>query len=90
MTKDEIQLPAAYLELLQRKRYSPSTIKAYCSYFREFLSYFKDEDIESLGYRQINDYLLYLIQQKKISVSQPNQRINAIKFFYEKVLHRKR
>jgi len=37
---------------------------------------------------QINKYILNLIQLKNISISQQNQRINAIKFYYEKVLGR--
>ncbi len=35
---------------------------------------------------EINGYILHLIRRKKISESQQNQRINAIKFYYEKVL----
>lgn len=38
----------------------------------------------------INAYLLYLIEKKHISSCQQNQRINAIKFYYEKVLGQER
>lgn len=90
MTKPEIPLPPAYMELLQSLRYSPNTIKAYKSYFTDFVNYFRNEDINALSYKQINSYLLLLIEHRNISVSQQNQRINAIKFYYEKVLRRKR
>jgi len=90
MNKHAIQLPPGYLELLQRRRYSSSTMKAYSSYFLDFMSYFRNEDIKAITYKQINSYLLQLIQLRNISVSQQNQRINAIKFYYEKVLNRKK
>jgi len=90
MNKHAIQLPTGYLELLQRRRYSSSTIKAYRTYFLDFMSNFRDIDIKSVTYKQINSYLLHLIQHRNISVSQQNQRINAIKFYYEKVLNRKK
>ncbi len=84
------RLPKGYMELLLRKRYSQSTIKTYTSYFLQFMTYFKNQGLESITYHMINAYMLDLIQFRKISVSQQNQRINAIKFYYEKVLKRKR
>ena len=38
---------------------------------------------------QIREYLLYLVNKKKVSTSYQNQAINSIKFYYEKVLGRK-
>jgi integrase/recombinase XerD len=83
-------LPAGYLELLQRKRYSQSTIKCYTGYFLQFMTYFSDRDLRTINPQQINQYMLELINCRHISVSQQNQRINAIKFYYEKVLGRKK
>jgi len=90
MGKPAIQLPPGYLELLQRKRYSQSTIISYTNYFQDFIQYFNNENINAISCHQINNYILELIQCKGISVSQQNQRINAIKFYYEKVLGRKK
>jgi site-specific recombinase XerD len=84
------QIPREYLELLTRKRYSQNTIKTYTCYFREFIRYFDDRDLKSISSAQIKKYLLELVQYKRISTSQQNQRINAIKFYYEKVLGRKK
>lgn len=96
MKYEDAKLPApenpqaAYLELLERKRYSPNTIKAYTSYFRQFLMHFKDRNPEFITRKEINAYILELIRTRGISISQQNQRINAIKFYYEKVLGHKR
>ena len=78
-------LPEGYLELLERKRYSPSTIKTYRAYFSDFMEYHKGRNIDRLKVADINKYILYLVNEKKISVSQQNMRINAIKFYYEQV-----
>ena len=49
---------------------------------------FKDRDLEGISKDEINQYILGLIKEKNISPSQQNQRISAIKFYYEKVLQR--
>ena len=81
----EYTLPEGYLELLEQKRYSPSTIKTYRAYFSDFMEYHKGRNIDRLKVADINKYILYLVNEKKISVSQQNMRINAIKFYYEQV-----
>ena len=83
--KREYTLPEGYHELLERKRYSPSTIKTYRAYFSDFMEYHKGRNIDRLKVADINKYILYLVNEKKISVSQQNMRINAIKFYYEQV-----
>ena len=83
--KREYTLPKGYLELLEQKRYSPSTVKTYRAYFSDFMEYHKGRNIDRLKVADINKYILYLVNEKKISVSQQNMRINAIKFYYEQV-----
>jgi site-specific recombinase XerD len=55
---------------------------------QEFLEYYKDLDPGKITGEQIRDYLLYLLDKRKISISYQNQSINAIKFYYEQVLGR--
>ena len=81
-------LPANYLEKLIRVRYSESTIKTYSKYFKDFQLAFTDRNLNELTPADINNYMLGLIEKQKMSISQQNQRINAIKFYYEKVLGR--
>lgn len=79
-------LPAGYLEKLRQVRYSDHTVRVYTTYFKDFQAYFREKRIDSITPDEINSYLLYLINEKGISSCQQNQRINAIKFYYEKVL----
>ncbi|MBL4560593.1 MAG: tyrosine-type recombinase/integrase [Labilibaculum sp.] len=81
-------LPVNYLEKLIRVRYSESTIKTYSKYFKDFQLVFTDHNLDELTPADINNYILGLIEKQKMSVSQQNQRINAIKFYYEKVLRK--
>jgi integrase/recombinase XerD len=92
MSVEEVHRSA--LELMQKKlktmNYRPSTKKTYVDQFRLFLRFYPDSDPEELGEQEIEHYLLYLIDTRKLSASTQNQAINAIKFFYEKVLRQER
>jgi integrase/recombinase XerD len=83
-------LPEGYRAMLEKCRYSPSTISAYCSLFHDFIAHFPDRPVGELGDREANDYLHYLVVERRLSQSSQNQSINAIKFWFEKVLHRER
>ncbi|MCK3684240.1 site-specific tyrosine recombinase/integron integrase [Maribellus sp. YY47] len=84
------KLPNGYLEMLQQKRYSENTIKTYIAYFKDFIYYFNERELAEVNGEEINAYLLELINKWEITISEQNQRINAIKFYYEKVLRKAR
>ncbi len=87
-------IQAAALEVMRKKlklkNYSPSTLRTYTEQFKLFLQFFPDSDPEALGEEEIHHYLMHLIEHRKLSVSTQNQAINAIKFYYEKVLKQER
>jgi site-specific recombinase XerD len=80
----------AYKDMLTLKRVSLSTIKNYLSMFSRFLAYFDGIEPENLSKNDIIKYLLWEIQKNGISINLQNQMINAIKYYYEKVLGRPR
>ena len=79
-------LPPGFMEKLRQVRYNDHTVRVYTTYFRDFQEYFEGCDIDRITPEEINGYLVFLINEKGISTCQQNQRINAIKFYYEKVL----
>jgi integrase/recombinase XerD len=81
-------IPQAYRDKLEQCRYSPHTQKTYMHYFEDYVQHFAGKELSGIDKEAINAYILQLIREKKISPSQQNQRINAIKFYYEKVLGR--
>jgi len=78
-----------YNRLLKLKNYSINTINSYNHCFEKFLSHFKGKNIDSLTKEEITDFL-YQESEKGMSYGYQNQIINAIKFYYEKVLNRKK
>lgn len=88
--RENIAIPKGYLELLELKRYSESTTKTYIAYLKDFIFHFKGRVVETLTVSDINEYLLELVNHYKISPSQQNQRISAIKFYFEKVIGREK
>jgi integrase/recombinase XerD len=84
--KINVSIPKEYIDLLEQKRYSESTKSVYTSYFADFMRHFISKDLLSISKDEINEYILQLIRVNDISYSQQNQRINAIKFYYEKVM----
>jgi integrase/recombinase XerD len=87
--KSRISLvPGEFIKTMTLKNYSPNTIRTYKSMMQEFLEYYRDLDPAKITEVQIRDYLLHLIEDRKVSISYQNQSINAIKFYYEQILGR--
>lgn len=82
----EPSFPAEYIKAMQEYGLNEITIRGYKYQFNRFLRHFSGLPPEAIGEAKIRDYILYLIREKKYSVSSQNQAINAIKFYYEKVL----
>lgn len=73
-------------EVLTLKRYSWRTIKSYKNCFRQFIKHYDEIKPRQIARKQINDYLLMLIKECKISVSHQSQIMSAIKMFYCNVI----
>jgi len=80
------ECPEEMILKLQEIRYSEKTIKAYKGLFEEFINYYHKCDIKTIDEPHIINYLRFLVLERKVSTSYQNQAINAIKFYYEKVL----
>jgi integrase/recombinase XerD len=89
-TSIDVDIPLDYIKMLEIKRYAAPTKKTYIANFKRFVSYYKNIDPTEITKDQIKDYMLYLVRERKLSASAHNQAINAIKFYYEKVLKRAR
>ncbi|GAB1404458.1 hypothetical protein MASR1M74_16370 [Lentimicrobium sp.] len=76
----------SYIDKHIELKNSPNTIKSYVSAFEEFINYHYRHDIDSITEPQILEFVRFLITERKVSTSYQNVSINAIKFYYEKVL----
>ncbi len=90
LNEEKLQLLRMMEQKLNLKGYSKNTNKTYLQQFKEFLKFYCDSQADELTEIEIRNYLLYLVEQRKVSKSLQNQAINAIKFFYEKILKQDR
>jgi site-specific recombinase XerD len=79
-------LPQGYHEQLVRLRYSPATVATYEAQMRIFLAHIHPATAEDIDEAQISRYMMYLVEEKKVSISTQNTAINAIKFYLEHVM----
>jgi site-specific recombinase XerD len=75
-----------YVKTLQLKAYSISTIKNYRQEFLKLLLLLGERPVDELSTDQIKSYMLWLITKQGYQEAQANTAINAIKFYFEKVL----
>jgi len=79
-----------YKDMLELRRASKSTKQSYISMFKRFLAFFTGQDIKTLSKEAICNYILWEIETHKISPATQNQMVNAIKYYYEKILGKPR
>jgi site-specific recombinase XerD len=78
--------PEEYILKLKELRYSENTLKTYKTLFEEFINYYHKFEISRIDESMITAFLRYLVIERKVSTSYQNQAINAVKFYYERVL----
>jgi site-specific recombinase XerD len=71
---------------LHARKYSPRTISSYLHYNRAFCG-FVSKTPEEVATDDVNRYIAYLDRTFKFSASTMNMAINALKFFYYKVMN---
>jgi len=80
----------AYEEMLRLKNYSQNTIRNYRNWLIFFFQHFPQNKPSAISKNEILDFLVAFRKNDKWSATSQNQLINAIKFFYEKLLNRPR
>ena len=78
--------PEEYILKLKELRYSDRTLKSYKGLFEEFINFYHKYELEMIDESMIIAFMRYLVIERRISTSYQNMAINAIKFYYERVL----
>lgn len=79
--------PEEFINKLKILRYSENTVRNYSSAIKEYIGYFHDKKLIDLGQEDVERFLLYLGEERKVSTSYLMVSISAIKFYYEKVMN---
>ncbi|MCH8011797.1 MAG: integron integrase [Candidatus Marinimicrobia bacterium] len=72
--------------LMQRRNYSPRTIKTYTSWIKRFIIHNNKILPLKLGEKQVSEFLTFLAVERKVSPSTQNQALQSILFLYAQVL----
>jgi len=75
-----------FADLLVLKDYSPKTQRTYCNEFNQLLRVLNKKPVHKLTADELSRYMLYAIKQEGIGPNTAHSRINALKFYFEKVL----
>lgn len=87
-----VNMPAfnAYQDQLLLHGFSPSTIRTYTTEFAQLLYLLRDYPAEKLSREKLQSYFLYCHRELQLSENQIHSRMNAVKFYYQKVLHQEK
>jgi len=85
--KNEKKLLDQYLDAIRVKQYSARTGETYMQWVREYILYHNKRHPKEMSETEINQFISYLVGERKVSASTQNQAISAILFLYRHVLH---
>jgi len=80
------QLASRMVSVLRMGQYSIRTEQSYCHWFARFIAFHKFNDPQGLGEKEIRGYLEHLVIKRGVAAATQNSALNAIMFFYRKVL----
>jgi site-specific recombinase XerD len=78
------------VDQLKLKSYSANTIKTYRNEFMQLLVVLKSHSVDDCNAEKIRSYMLYCTKTLKLSENSLHSRLNALKFYFEQVLHREK
>ena len=82
------ELYSKFRSAMRVRQYAIRTERAYEQWIGRLLSFYKDKPAESIDTDDIQSYLNYLAEERKVAASTQNQALNAIVFFFKEVLKR--
>jgi integrase/recombinase XerD len=81
------ELRRRMIEELRLRNYSSNTITVYIRCVAQFAQHFRLSP-DRLGPKHIRQYQLFLVERKKVSWALFTQTVCALRFFYQRTLHR--
>ncbi len=88
LNTDNLKALENFVQQLQLKAYSPSTINTYRNEFMQLLKILKHKPVDELTTDELKRYMVYAMEKEDISENTAHSRLNALKFYFEQVLGR--
>jgi len=82
----ELRLLDQLTQVLRYHHYAYTTQKSYRSWIRHYIGYHQNRHPTEMGKPEIEAFLSYLAETRRVSASTQKQALNAIVFFYKRVL----
>lgn len=79
-----------FVNTIKLKAFSPNTLKSYSNEFGVYLKTLKQHNAETISAEKLRSYFLYCIDKLNLSENTIHSRLNALKFYYEKVLFKEK
>ena len=79
-----------FVQQLQLKAYSKSTINTYRNEFIQLLKILKNKPVDELTTGDLRRYMVYAMDKEGIKENTAHSRLNALKFYFEQVLGREK
>ncbi len=79
-----------FVQRLQLKAYSPSTINTYRNEFIQLLKILNQKPVHSLTTDDLKRYMVFAMKEQHITENTAHSRLNALKFYFEQVLGREK
>ncbi|MES2005983.1 MAG: site-specific integrase [Bacteroidota bacterium] len=80
----------AFRNRMVLKGYSTNTVRNYCNEFHQLLRLLGNRRVNELTKNQVMSYLLWLLEKKGCSEAKVHTAVNALKFYFEKVMGREK
>ncbi|MBL7738508.1 MAG: site-specific integrase [Chitinophagaceae bacterium] len=90
LSQENLQALEKFVEQLKLKAYSPSTIKTYRNEFMQLLQLLNNKPVNELKPDDLRRYMVYAMEKEGIKENTAHSRLNALKFYFEQVLHREK
>jgi integrase/recombinase XerD len=90
LSTDNLKALENFVQQLQLKAYSPSTINTYRNEFMQLLKILKHKAVDELTGNDLKRYMVYAMEKEGIKENTAHSRLNALKFYFEQVLGREK
>ncbi len=85
-----LQALTLFVQRLELKAYSPSTINTYRNEFMQLLKILKQTPVDRLTTDDLTRYMVFAMKEQHITENTAHSRLNALKFYFEQALGREK